>query len=98
MWVFILYPFAATIVRDWGFRLGEEIVMGRSGEKTEMLCDDERFNGVDFFANCERQTELVQEGVFRRGFTGVESEVQLKNVEDAIVVILVELCVCALCG
>lgn len=84
-------------MRDWGFRLGEETIkalFGRSGEKTEMLCDDERFNGVVFLANSERQTVVLEEGFLRRGLTGVKREVQLKNVEDAIVVELCVLCPC----
>ena len=74
--------------------MGEDTIgalLGRSGEKTEILCDDERFNGVDFLANCARQTVVLHEGVVRRGLIGVKSEVQLKKVEDAIVIVLMEL-------
>lgn len=89
-------------MRDGGFVLGEDTIrflLEISGEKPEMLCDDDKFNGVGLFANCEKQTvELQQLGLFLSiGLIGVKSEVQLIKVEDAIVVFLMELCLCV-CG
>ena len=72
--------------------LGEEIT-GTSGAKIETLCDEERVNGwvVFLFVKCEKHNEVgvcVLVGLIDDGVLVKSDDVQVKKVEDDIVVVV----------